>query len=175
MFQLHSTEDVLAETLYRLRRKHPKWDGGQISRLRSRIIDVLDELVEDYNVEIPYDGSDPNDRHVHSAAVASHADILLTADGGFATLASANALPYSVYSCDDLFVLIDDSGSRAVQRVVDRQRDYWNRKREEGKPVKALVEALTGAGCPKFAARVQEHLRTLSGPTATTHPKALPN
>lgn len=85
MFQLHSTEDVLAETLYRLRRKYQKWDGGQITRLRARIIDVLAELVEDYDVGIPYDGRDPNDRHVHAAAVASRADMLLTADGGLRT------------------------------------------------------------------------------------------
>lgn len=68
MFQLHSTEDVLAETLYRLRRKYQKWVG-----------------------------------------------------------------------------------------------------------VNTLTEALTDAGCPNFAARVQGHLRTLSGPTAATHPAVLPD
>ncbi|MBK5237835.1 MAG: hypothetical protein JJE28_01840 [Actinomycetales bacterium] len=124
-------------------------------------------------MDIQYNGSDPNDLHVHAAAAASHADILLTADGGFAQMAKDDSLPYSVYGCDDFFVLIDDSGARAVQRVVDIQRKYWADKRNAVELVKTLSEALTASGCDVFAQRVDRHLQTLSGPTLKTHPRGV--
>ena len=172
-FQVHSTEDVLNETLYKLRRKNSAWSGGQISRLRKKLEENIDEIVLDYTMDIPYNGSDPNDRHVHAAAAASHADILLTADKTFAQMAQDDSLPYSVYGCDDFFVLIDDSGARAVQRVVDEQREYYTEKSKAGQPVKTLSEALIASGCDVFAQRVDRHLRTLSGPTQETHPRGI--
>jgi len=170
-FQIHSTEDVLVETLYRLRRDHPKWDGGHISRLRKHLELNLDELIADYDMSVNYNGVDPNDLHVHAAAIAGHADILLTADEGFATLAERDTLPYSVYGCDAFFVLLDDSGSRAVQRVVSFQQKYWSKKRDSDPAVKSLSAALAAAGCKEFALRVEGHLKTLSGPTPQTHPQ----
>lgn len=77
MFLAVSTEDVLAETIYRLRRRYPAWDGGQISRIRAALVNNLDELVDYFPIRDDLTGIDPNDIHVHSAAVAGNADMLI--------------------------------------------------------------------------------------------------
>lgn len=164
MFRIYCTEDVLAETLYRFRRKHPQSAGEVVSNLRKLLIENMDVQVSSYDMSVSYDGGDPNDLHVHAAAIASRVDIVLTADQGFAEFTSNSSLPYSVYGCDDFFVLIDDSETQAVQRVVVRQREYWSQRAESGAIVKTLDAALADAGCPRFASRVTQHLRALSGP-----------
>lgn len=166
MFQVHSTEDVLAETLYNLRRANPGWDGARTARLRILLTENLDEILQDFDGSIEYVGKDPNDCHVHAAAVACKADILLTADKGLAYTADADSLPYSVYTPDEFFVLIDDSTPMSVQRVTENQRRYWADVAANGKTTKALAGALIDSGCPDFAVRVHGHLRTLSGPSA---------
>jgi hypothetical protein len=166
MFQIHCTEDVLAETLYNLRRANPGWDGARTAHLRTHLAGSLDEILQDFDGSIEYTGDDPDDRHVHAAAVACNADILLTGDNGFKHSASADLLPYSVYTPDEFFVLIDDSSSQQVQRVTEKQRQYWAQVAAKGRPTKTLADALIDSQCPDFAIRVQGHLRTLSGPSA---------
>ncbi len=158
MFQVHTTEDVLAETEYRLRRDHPLMAGGVITDLRKKITATMDEIIEDFDATIPFSGKDPHDRHVHAAAVASQAEILLTDDTGFE---GSDDEPYEVFGCDAFFVLIDDSAAWHVQRVVADQLKYWESK--PGK-TKTLAQALRDAGCPEFALRVEQHVRTLAGP-----------
>jgi predicted nucleic acid-binding protein len=159
MFQIHTTEDVLAELVYTLRRNNPQMDGGVITNLRDKLVASIDELVGDFDATIEYTGADPNDRHVHAAAVASHAHVLLTDDGGFK---GSDDDPYEVFTCDDFFVLVDDSASWMVERVVADQNTYWSKKPGSRK---TLSQALVDAGCPEFAKRVEIHLRTLSGAT----------
>jgi len=160
MFQLHTTEDVMAEAFYRLRRDKPDLPGGVISDLRDKLEKNLDEILRDFDTTVPYGGTDPNDLHVHAAAIAGGAHILLTQDQGFA---SSEETQYEVFNCDDFFLLLDDSSPRSVQRVTHAQRAYWAGKPGSA-PKKTLVQALMDAGCPQFAYRVNEHLRTLSGP-----------
>jgi hypothetical protein len=157
MFQIHSTEDVISETLYHRRRDNPELDGGVITDLRKKLVDAIDEILGEYDASIPYEGPDPHDPHVHAAAVASQADILLTQDQGFS---DDSELPYEVFNCDDFFILIDDSASWMVQRVVAAQVAYW---REKPGKHKSLADALRAAACPNFADRVDAHLRILSG------------
>ena len=161
MFQLHSTDDVVAETVRSLRRRFPLMRGLQMGHVKEQILASLDEIVPDFDPSIPYAGKDPNDRHVHAAAVAARADILLTSDRGLLEMPDQDDLPYEVYAPDDFFLLVDDSASGLVMRVTDRQRRYWSSKKKH----RGLVGALQDAGCPKFADRVNGHLRTLSGPT----------
>jgi len=156
MFQVHSTEDVLAEVVYRLRRNNPTMEGGVITNLREKLVSAIDELVGDFDATIEYAGADANDRHVHAAAVASKAHILLTDDNGFE---GSDEDPYEVFTCDEFFLLVDDSASWMVERVVADQNAYWSKKRSH----KSLVQALKDAGCPEFAKRVEGHLRSLSG------------
>lgn len=162
MFVVVSTEDVLAETIYRLRRKYPAWDGGQISRIREALVKNIDELVNDYPIRDDFAGIDPDDNHVHSAAVAGNANMLVTSDGGFLELEGAsNELPYEIWSADEFFVLVDDSAPHLVELVTKKQVLHWNNDR--GVPGR-IVEKLIKSGCPQFAERVKAHLRSLSGP-----------
>ncbi|WP_309886472.1 PIN domain-containing protein [Curtobacterium sp. 320] len=158
MFQLHTTEDVLAETIRTLRRKHPTLPGGAVTRLRAAVLGAVDELVEDFDATVAYGGSDPDDRHVHAAAEACRAHVLLTDDRGFASDDAAN---YEVYRPDDFFVLVDDSAPAAVRDVVRQQTRYWASRPDEKR--RGLADALRDAGCPAFAARVESHLRVLAG------------
>lgn len=78
-FEIRWTEDVLAEVLYHLRRTHPEWDGARITRVRDLIADTFENgRVDDFVIGSDYKGKDGLDAHVHAAAVACGADILLT-------------------------------------------------------------------------------------------------
>lgn len=160
MFQLHTTEDVIAEVMVTLRRRHPLIVGRALATVRRHIVESIDEVVEDFDpAAVAYVGEDPNDRHVHAAAVASQADILLTTDQGLLSMADLDDLPYEIFTPDDFFVLVDDSSKALVAAVTEEQRRYWARKKHHS----GLEDALIKAGCPGFAARVREHLRTQSG------------
>lgn len=158
MFPLHTTEHVIAETEYRLRRRLPELPGGATTSVRGKILDAVDEIVEEFDTSVPYSGADPNDLHIHAAAVASGAHILLTHDSGSA---ETNDTPYEVFNCDDFFLLVDDSADWFVEREARNQLEYW--KTAPAKKRKRLSHALIDAGCPQFAQRVEGHLRKLSG------------
>ena len=162
-FSLHTTEDVISEAFYHLRRDNTQWPGHMITQLRERLVASLDEVVGDYDPMIEYPFTDENDRHVHAAAVECRADFLLTADGGFQAPRPDAELPYEVHTPDEFFLLVDDSNSDAVMRATDRQRAYWQKRADAGSPAMSLTSALNKADCPKFANRVEAHLRTLSG------------
>jgi predicted nucleic acid-binding protein len=158
MFQLHTSEDVLAEALHTLRRLRPERSGGAVTRLRAAILASIDELVGEFDATIGYEGSDPDDRHVHAAAVACGAHVLLTEDRG---LEAQTRAPYEVHRCDEFFTLVDDSAPWAVRDVVRRQVAYWAGRPQAER--RGLARALREAGCPTFAERVERHLRFLAG------------
>jgi len=157
MFTVHATEDILAETIYRLRRNHPDAPGSLTSRIQDRIRSNLDERVSDYTVDGSYPGTDKDDAHVHAAAVASGAGFLVTADTGFTKLddAAMEQLPYEVHTPDTFFVLVDNSAPLKVRAVTQRQLRYYLDK-DGGAD---LPDRLRKAGCPNFAKRVRAHLQ----------------
>lgn len=165
MFAVFSTEDILTETIYHLRKNNAGWTGGQIAGVRELIERSLDDKVREYDPQIPYPFNDPNDRHVHAAAVAAGVDFLVTLDGGFQLPAEIDpeTLEYEIYTADEFFILADDSSSQAVMRVTERQRHYWEERTARGETPISLADALRRAKCPEFAARVEDHLRTQSG------------
>lgn len=161
MFQLHSTPDVIAEAIRAWRRLNPTADGGVGVALDARIRENLDEVLMDFRGDIPFAGSDPDDQHVHAAAVWTQADILLTAN--HRDFGDPDDLPYEIQTPDEFLVLVDNSSPTLVRAVVREQNDYWQNKRANGHNVKPLDQALVDAGCPEFASRVLAHLRLLSG------------
>lgn len=156
------SEDVIAETLYRLRRAHPKAPGRLTRSVHDRVVEQLDDRVVEYDIDDTFPGTDENDAHVHAAAVASTDGILLTSDKGFTNLADEvlDRLPYEVHEPDSFFGLVDDSHPRAVKEVTRQQAHFMlNRDGEVD-----LAKRLTDAGCPTFARRVAHHLLSLEGP-----------
>ncbi|WP_233552932.1 PIN domain-containing protein [Jiangella rhizosphaerae] len=100
IYTLCWTEDILAEVIYHLRRDNPTADGGVITRLHDRIADALESgRITDFRIDGSFPGSDPNDQHVHAAAVAGKVSYLITADGGFRSSGvDLDDLPYEVHS-----------------------------------------------------------------------------
>ncbi|WP_307867596.1 PIN domain-containing protein [Umezawaea beigongshangensis] len=162
VYTVYWTEDVLAETIYRLRRKHPDWNGAKITAIRDGIAATFEGgRVEDFVVDGTFPGVDGDDRHVHAAAVACRADFILTCDKGFSTAGcDAGSTPYEVYRPDEFFVLVDDSAPHLVRLVTREQTLYWVGR--EGRA--DLAGKLIDAGCPVFAERVRIHQGELSLP-----------
>ncbi|RFA10758.1 hypothetical protein B7R54_17275 [Subtercola boreus] len=155
MFQLHTSLDVLAETIRVARRQHPRADGGVISEIDRKIRAVLDEIIEDFPGDVDFVGSDEHDQHVNAAATHARSDILVT--DNVRDFGEAKLLPYDVYSADAFLCLVDDGNSAAVRGVIREQGSYWQACEREGRATKGLEEALRRAGCPDFADRVREH------------------
>lgn len=80
MYQLHVTPDVLAETVRVMRRNNPRLPGGVVTDLLAKVERCVDEVVADFPPDVPFSGADAGDYHVHAAAVASRADLILTFD-----------------------------------------------------------------------------------------------
>jgi hypothetical protein len=160
-FQLHSTEDVLAEAISTLRNNHPHWSGGQVAAIRATFLEVIDELQEDFSTDVTYEGADIGDLHVHAAAIASRADILLTKDHALLSQPNADSLPYEAYHPDDFFLLLHRSFPLEVRNAVMEQINFYVKKL--GPSRTGLVEALIAAGCPKFAEEVRLHILDLAG------------
>ena len=159
MFTVYATEDIIAEVLYRLRRDNPNRTGRFIAGVHDRIVANIDDRITDFQIDGSYPGDDPDDAHVHAAAVASGARILLTDDSGFTDLPDEEVeqLPYEIHTCDSFFVLVDDVAPTVVSDVATEQHTYWTPKPH----ATDIATALERAGCPAFANRVREHMSSL--------------
>ncbi len=152
MFTVYWTDDILTETAYHLRRDHALWEGRHITTIIDQIRTTFEVgRVEDYSPQTDIPLNDPHDAHVHAAAIACSADIVLTHDSGFRD--KEDDLPYVVYTADEFFLLVDQSNPGVTRQVIELQQDYWVRKHGEAN----LVQALKLNGCPQFAERVREH------------------
>lgn len=167
LYTVYWSEDVLAETMYHLRRNHPDWPGGKITHIRDRIAGTFEGgRVEDFLIDGTFPGNDPNDQHVHAAAIACQAHYLLAGDKGFQPpQIDPDALPYEVYTPDEFFVLVDDNAPQIVADVTRDQADYWMRHRTGRVD---LADKLHNADCPNFAQRVRHHQTQLTFPNTTT-------
>ena len=153
LFRLHTSWDVINEAGARLRDEHPEWGGQGISSLMSKITEIFDEIIEEFPGGNVGGISDAGDWHVHHAAEASRADILLTQDSGF----SSDLTHYEVYSCDEFFVEVNKSAPRVVQEVIEIQAPYWAKRGG-----KQLPDALREASCPEFAEIVLKRIRKMA-------------
>lgn len=149
-FQTHSTEDVIAEASRSWRRQRPDLNGGAIYKRIGLIRRNLDEVLSDYQGDIPFSGKDKHDRHVHSAATACRADLLLTGDNPTDITTTPDKECYEVISPDQFFLLLADTAPEPIRRVASEQEEYWR-----GKSDRTIVEALKLARCPHFALRVE--------------------
>lgn len=159
MFTTCWTEDILAETMYHVRRNNPQIDGGAVTTVRDRMVAVMSERIDAFPVEPFPPLTDEHDLHVHGAAIAGHVTMLLTNDKGFLGLIDevTDRLPYEVIDPDSLFVLIDDSSPDNVGRATRRIWDHLRAK----DPATDVSRLLESAGCPQFAKRVRRHQRAL--------------
>ena len=153
-FVVRWTEDVLAELLYHLRKKHPEWPGERVSGIRDRLAGTFEAgRVDAFEIDDTYRGPDIGDAHVHAAAVACDAGILLTCNASDFVW-DENTSPYEVMHPDDFLVLVDDSAPHLVADVIDQMCAHWLKRQGDAD----LPKWLRAAGCPRFAERVRRHL-----------------
>lgn len=160
-YQIRYTEDILVETLYHLRKNHPNLHSAAIEDVREKIESAFEGCkVVGYPIDPGFLGADPHDAHVHSAALASQADILLTCDvGGFIGEGQdSDDLPYEVWHPDDFLTYVAECAPDVVQAVTKRQMTYWAARRGDVD----LPQRLREAGAPQFAECVRRHLQLIA-------------
>lgn len=94
VYDLRWSEDVLAEWIYKLRRKNPNHSDQVIGNRRRELEAAFpDRTVRGYTPTSVPAVNDPNDRHVLAAAVHGEVDILVAADlrAGFKSAPSGTA------------------------------------------------------------------------------------
>ena len=156
-FVVHWTEDVLAELLHHLRKSHPDWAGSRITTIRDQLAGTFEGgRVDQYVIDATYLGADVGDAHVHAAAMACNADVLVTFNVKDFVW-DENVSSYEVMHPDDFLVLADDSFPDLIQEVTERMCSHWLERQEEAN----LPAKLRTAGCPRFADRVRTHLHRL--------------
>lgn len=152
MYSTYTSHDVLTEAVRVQRRRHPKLNGDLPAKMQAALRKNMTEVLEDFPGDVVFGGTDPDDHHIHAAALACRADIVLTSNGR--DFGDPDALGYEVLTPDEFFVLADDSAPQVIRRVVLTQLEYW--QRIEG--ARPLDEALVAADCGKFAARVRPYI-----------------
>ncbi len=126
-----------------------------MTTIRDRLAGTFEAgRVVDFAIDGSYRGSDEGDQHVHAAAIACQADVLVTCNVADFEWDEATS-PYEVMHPDDFLVLVDDSSPRLVADVVAVQCAYWVKRDGEAD----LPQRLEKAECPQFAERVRLHLR----------------
>lgn len=161
MFQLHSTEDVFAGVLANMREKSPT-APGHVTRHRLELIRAcVDEVIQDFPGDAEFTGTDPEDYHVHAAALAARSDLIVTADSPEGITTTPDAQPYELISPDDFFMLVVDSSPACLLPIVRSQFEYWKTK----PGYRQLDHALAKAGCQQFGLRVRATLSRLAQTT----------
>ena len=158
MFQLHATEDVFSETIRVLRRRHPRLSGGVITDYNNKIRKCMDEVLTEFSEFESFSGADEDDYHVHSAAVSSKADLILTNNAPSDITQSPDNEPYEIISADEFFMLVTASNPRCLVPITRQQFEFWGSKRKS----LPIDVALMNAGCSEFAKRVRKALQEIA-------------
>lgn len=158
MFVFYTSQDVLAEAVRALRRKHPTAPGKIIKDRVEKIRAVMEEIIVDFPGNMPFDGMDRNDYHVHAAAFASRADIILTDNSPQDITVTACEQCYEIMNADAFLMLIRDSAPNVVVECTRQQLEYWQKRKD----FQGLDDALRRAGCDSFAGAVREALQVLA-------------
>lgn len=163
LFQLYATEDILAEVLSNMREKHPGAPGHLTRRRLELMRTALDEILPDYpGDDTPggggFTGRDPHDFHVHSAATAGRASLLLTVNDPRDFTQSPDNEPYEVIHPDAFFCMVANSNPNCLMPITRAQLDYWNARGHN----RQLDDALRAAACPTFADGVRRTIKRLA-------------
>ncbi|MGO3281094.1 MAG: PIN domain-containing protein [Brevibacterium aurantiacum] len=156
MFTVASSNDVIAEVLYQIRRNNSDGPGHLTSNPKETMEASLDELVRDFPGGMVFPGDDAHDTHVYAASITCGAAYLVTDDAGFHEV--SDELPYEVHSADSFFQLIAENVPQVLDNVIRTQIAYYRGRSDS----KKLSEALISANCPTFAEIVHRHLQAMS-------------
>ncbi len=159
-YDLRWSEDVLAEWMYRLRRRNPgHTDQAIAGRRRELEASFPAAMVRGYDPASVPEPADPHDRHVLAAALHGRADMLVT-DDRRARLSHAAHDRLDVCSADEFLTWVAEVHADLVPPVLHQQLDYYNRNAivTGGRSADDLVVALRKAGAHRFAAHLERLL-----------------
>lgn len=162
MFTVASSNDVIAEVLYWLRKNNSGGPGHLTGNVKETLEESLDEVVRDFPAGTVLPRNDEHDVHVHAAATVCEAAYLITDDQGFFDV--ADQLNYEVHSADSFFQLITENVPQIVDQVIHQQLGYYRARGGS----KTLGEALASAGCPTFAKIIDQHLQAMTSGRTTS-------
>jgi len=158
IFHLKWTEDILAELIYHIRKKHPHYSDAQVGGIRDRIIAVAPHgRIKGYVIDSDLAYTDDYDAHLHAAAEHGGVHYVITNDNRFLDFAEANddILDYEVYTADDFLMLVNQSSPAAVREVLLEQIDYHRRRGGTFN----LPASLESSGAPQFADVIRKMMR----------------
>lgn len=165
MFRIHCSEDVIAEAMRALRRRNPRLPGAVTNKYSLKIRKVIQDITDDFSAVESFTGRDENDYHVHAAAIAANADLLLTNNNPFDISSDPDLESYEIISADDFFNLVVDSNPDCLFLAARKQYEFW--KTQPG--MRQLDQALSAAGCPNFAKRLSKILKQVELASVTGH------
>lgn len=157
MFQLHSTEDVFAEVASNMRKNHSRLQGYVVRRRVELMREIVDEVLDTFPSDLPFTGTDEDDYHIHAAATACQADLLLT-DNDPQDITTNEEVHYETISPDDFCSCHQIRTPRMLHPIVKYQIEYWDKKPDHMQ----LDKALRNAGCLDFASIVLQTLQKMS-------------
>ncbi|MEU7997863.1 PIN domain-containing protein [Micromonospora sp. NPDC049060] len=162
VYDLRYSEDVLAERMYRMRRKRPDLSEQAIGGQRRRFVEAFPYgLVIGYLPQSVPCPPDPDDRHVLAAAIHGAADFLVTNDRqghrAFPTECVQGRL--EVHTADEFLNWVADRSMGLVRHVATKQVSYYRRSLvTEDRDEVDLIAYLRKAGAYRFAQRLEGHL-----------------
>lgn len=155
---LYWSEDVLAEMIYHLRKQNPHLADKQVGGWRQRLHDSFPyATITGYSIDPVFLHGDPFDAHVIAAALHGQVDYLITNNVKDFSL-HADKLDFEIYTPDDFLCLVAERRPDATYRTTKRQLKFWNLRTG----YKSLPDALTAAGCPRFAIEVRKILQRIA-------------
>ncbi len=169
VMRIRWTEDILAETLYHLRKSAPHASEAQICGVRDRFIEAVgDGRIRGYRIDEALDYTDDCDAHLHAAAEHAQVQYVITADKDYLRFAAGrdDLNCYEAYTPDDFLVLVQRDAAPAVEQALLDEIAYFRRR---GRPFN-LVSALERAGAPRFAAEIRGLMQSPMVAHALTRP-----
>lgn len=148
------SNDILGE-LRRSLAEHRRLTDAQTGRLLATIQDYfLDSLVEGYEDLVPYMGIDPKDRHVLAAAIAAHAEVIVTSNLRHFPEDALTPFNIRVRSPDEFLTGLVDRAPGVMARVLVEQAALLRRP---PRTTREVISELAGVA-PTFTAAILRQL-----------------
>jgi len=157
-FGLRWSEDVLAEWIYRMRRRSPDISDDSLGRVRRLLEQAFPEaMVVGYRPADVPQPRDVDDWHVLAAAVAVPVNFLVTADRRAFVPDVVAGLGVDIMTPDEFLMLVADRHPDLVSLRLANQVSYLRtRRRPPGGDLReAALQALHRAGAVRFAMRLR--------------------
>lgn len=162
-FRIVWTEDIMAELVYRLRRRFPDWSENQVGGVRRNLVAAIGaEPITGHPSDGFADILDPNDRHLDAAAEYGNVDYVITTDKK-AMVPDPDKSVYEYFQADDFLVVCDDSMPELVRMALLTNLGFHiSRAKKLGSNFEDFPnfpEKYHSAGTPVFAERVRGHFQ----------------